>query len=739
MDKSKNDTRDIREIDEIAFGVYSAEEIIKISVCKVDSSKICSADKNTGYGTVYDPRMGTIENGKICETCQSNSWVCPGHFGYISLNEPVIHPLHFKRVVDFIKCFCIKCFKLLITEEQINLNNFNRLLGVKRFNKILEKLEKIDMCCHCSQPQPDIKYTATDNSISMVYKQKDKDKTKVSIVIPVEEIKNIFDNISNDDVKLLGFEPSLMHPRNLILTVFPVIPVCARPYIISESNICDDDLTIQIVEIIKANNHLKIEDGVPISETKRQKYIQSLKFRIATFYNNSCLAPETPILLWDGSTKRADEIEVGDVLVGDNGEKRNVLYTCSGNDDMYEIIQEKGEKYIVNKEHRITFQYSGHKNIFWTKPNNNSPLGAYWMKWFDIDNNKIRSKVVSVLKNRNKQKAYELILKYKNSLDDNNIFDIRIKDYLKIPKSYYKFFMGLNLSTPINWESKNLLVDPYILGLWLGDGNSNGKDFTTEDIEILDVWKKWAFENEAEIVLYPHKINDSTKYINFRYHDYQINDPTIYRPDIHFGIKSKHNMGYYRKSPSPFKKIIKSYSLLNNKHIPDDFMYNTKENRLKLLAGLIDTDGYVKKDQKSINIVQCELRKKLIEQINFLAKSLGFYSSIQEVYKTFNGKKYKGYNVYISGNIDIIPTILERKKCKQIERNSTKTNFKIKYIGKGGYNGFGVDGNHRFLLGDFTITHNSGKAKHSTNGRAIKGLKERLTGKHLCSQKVTAY
>ena len=44
MDKSKNDTRDIREIDEIAFGVYSAEEIIKISVCKVDSSKICSAD-----------------------------------------------------------------------------------------------------------------------------------------------------------------------------------------------------------------------------------------------------------------------------------------------------------------------------------------------------------------------------------------------------------------------------------------------------------------------------------------------------------------------------------------------------------------------------------------------------------------------------------------------------------------------------------------------------------------------
>ena len=287
MERNKNDDRDIRELDEIMFGIYSAEEIKKLAVCKIDSSKLCSSDKNTGYGTVYDPRMGTIENGVICETCLGTSWTCPGHFSYIELNESIVHPLHYKRVVDFLKCFCTKCFKLLITEDQVNLNNFNRVLGVKRFTKILEKLEKIDMCIHCSQPQPDIKYTATDNSISMVYKQKDKDKSKVSIILPVDEIKNIFDNISLEDVKLLGFNPDFMHPRNLILTVFPVIPTSARPYIVSESNICDDDLTIQIVEIIKANNHLKIEDGVPISETKRQKYVQSLKFRIATFYNNS--------------------------------------------------------------------------------------------------------------------------------------------------------------------------------------------------------------------------------------------------------------------------------------------------------------------------------------------------------------------------------------------------------------------------------------------------------------------
>lgn len=277
--------KDLGELEEIRFGIYSAEEIRNISVCKVESSKLCTTDKTSGYGTVYDPRMGTIENGVKCETCELDVWGCPGHFGFIDLNECIIHPLFYKQVISFLKCFCIKCFKLLITEDQINLNGFNRIKSTKRFNKILEKLEKIDICHDCGQLQPDIKYSTTDNVISMVYKQKD--KGKVSIILPVEEIKKTFDNIDDKEVELLGFDINYVHPKNLIITVFPVIPTCCRPYIISDGNICDDDLTIQIVEIIKANNHLKEVDGVPVPEAKRQKYLQSLKFRIATFYNNS--------------------------------------------------------------------------------------------------------------------------------------------------------------------------------------------------------------------------------------------------------------------------------------------------------------------------------------------------------------------------------------------------------------------------------------------------------------------
>lgn len=716
--------KDLHELEEITFGIFSEQEIKDISVCEINNPKLCSSDKNTGYGTVYDPRLGTLENSKDCETCGEGIWNCPGHWSYIALNEPIVHPLFYKRVVDFLKCFCMKCYSLLITDEQILISEINKLKSTKRFDRILERIEKIDMCPKCSHPQPNIKYSTIDDSISMVYKQKD--KGKISVVLPVDEIKKLFENVTDEQVTLLGFNCEFVHPKNLILSVFPVLPPPCRPYVIADGQLCDDDLTIQIVEIIKANNHLKSEDGTPISETKRQKYLQTLKFRITTFYNNSCLSPETPVLMWDGNIKRADEIKWGDELAGDDGEKRTVQFTCSGEDEMYEIIQENGNNYVVNQEHYITFQYSEHKNIIWVKGNKNSPDGSYLVKWFDLKSKKVKTKVVSVLKNRNKTEAYNIIKNFVKSIDSTDIFDIKVKDYLKFPKSYYKHIMGLKLDKPLNWEHKDVLLDPYLLGLWLGGGNSNGKSFTTENIELLYYWKNWSINNNTEIVLYPHKIN---KNINFKYHEYEISDPNIYRPHIHFGIKSINNTGYKRHNSSPLKFILNKYNLLNNKHIPDDFIYNSTDIRLKLLAGLIDTDGYVKKDGKSIIISQCELRKKLIEQIQFLAKSLGFYCNMKEIYKKNNNKTYKGYSVYISGNIDTIPTILAGKKYINNIKNGLRTNIKIKHLGKGKYNGFGVDKNNRFLLGDFTVTHNSGKAKHTTSGRPIKGLKERLTGK----------
>ena len=89
-----------------------------------------------------------------------------------------------------------------------------------------------------------------------------------------------------------------------------------------------------------------------------------MKFRIATFYNNSCLAPDTPVLMWEGGFKRADEIEYGDELIGDDGEKRIVQSTCSGEDEMFEVEQRLGEKYIVNSNHYLTLKHKNFRGYF---------------------------------------------------------------------------------------------------------------------------------------------------------------------------------------------------------------------------------------------------------------------------------------------------------------------------------------------------------------------------------------
>jgi DNA-directed RNA polymerase beta' subunit len=287
---------DVKEIEEIIFGVFSPKEIVDMSVCKVENTKL------TGPGSVYDERMGgNTDNNIPCVTC--------GHFGHIEFNEYIIHPLFYKQVVAFLRCFCIQCNRLLITSDQVAVCGLMRYAQERRFKKIMDKLEKVDICCHCSSLQPKITYSVTDNTIAKLYKEKVADEkneesddenttkkvgkkkdTKISIVLTVDEIKKSLDAITDEDVILCGFDPTRIHPRNFVLSVFPVIPSCARPFVLADGHICDDDLTNQYLEIIKANNVLKPdEDVIPDEkrETKKQKALQSLKFRVLTLFNNS--------------------------------------------------------------------------------------------------------------------------------------------------------------------------------------------------------------------------------------------------------------------------------------------------------------------------------------------------------------------------------------------------------------------------------------------------------------------
>ena len=129
---------------------------------------------------------------------------------------------------------------------------------------------------------------------------------------------------------------------------------------------------------------------------------------------------------------------------------------------------------------------------------------------------------------------------------------------------------------------------------------------------------------------------------------------------------------------------LKYYNLIENKHIPDVYKYNTREIRIYVLAGLLDTDGYLSKNYYEI----IQKRKILSDDIVFLARSLGFYCSQNSCQKTCtNGSKGRVTGTYyrcnISGSkLNEIPTKLFRK---QLIKNNIRTDplnigFKIEKI-----------------------------------------------------------
>ena len=152
-------------------------------------------------------------------------------------------------------------------------------------------------------------------------------------------------------------------------------------------------------------------------------------------------------------------------------------------------------------------------------------------------------------------------------------------------------------------------------------------------------------------------------------------------------------------------------NLLNNRTIIYEFKCTSKDVRLKLLAGLIDSYGY-KNNNNTLTII--EKNKKLANDILFLIRSLGFRGIIKRKAKTDKNKEEISYYKIIiinSGNIDI-PNLLKEKKLQKNKKNFTlNTSIKIIPLKEDKYYGFQIDGNSRFLLGDFTVTHNTSLAK----------------------------
>ena len=380
---------------------------------------------------------------------------------------------------------------------------------------------------------------------------------------------------------------------------------------------------------------------------------------------DGCFAADTPILTWNGCEKVSQDIREGDILIGDDGEPRTVQALCSGEDEMFEVTQISGMSYTVNSKHTLVLKLKGES------------------------------------------------------------LELTIDEYLKMTETKKKLLMGYT-SEGVNWQAKEVQMDPYLIGLYLGDGINNGTCFAIcpqKDPEILEYLLNWCEKNECELV------HDAA--YKFRIRRQGSDQGSRARLAIERGASSSECKGCAEEhcifcdlptkpysdtvkmsDKNPFKMILESYGLLEKKHIPDDYMMNSRENRLRLLAGLVDTDGYLGNDGKRIQIPQAN--HDLARQIAFLAQSLGFVVNTDILSKknvTFPGVEARDYNdqlrVNISGmRLSEIPCLIERKKCVDSSKDFMKSSITVTPVGRGKYYGWMVDGNKRFVLKDFTVSHN---------------------------------
>ena len=142
------------EIDHIQFGMLSTEDIIKMSTVQVTSSKITSS-KSMEVGSVYDARLGTCamtqaQRMNKCVTCNLHLKDCHGHFGYMMLNTPVTNPLCMKHILNYLKMFCFSCYRLIVTEDQLQMYGILAFSGNQRYLRVLQKIKTSDICNRCT-------------------------------------------------------------------------------------------------------------------------------------------------------------------------------------------------------------------------------------------------------------------------------------------------------------------------------------------------------------------------------------------------------------------------------------------------------------------------------------------------------------------------------------------------------------------------------------------------------------
>ena len=343
--------------------------------------------------------------------------------------------------------------------------------------------------------------------------------------------------------------------------------------------------------------------------------------------DGKCHAAGQGILMYDGRVKKVEDILPGDTLMGAGGSPRTVLRVNSGYGRMYDVVPKDGAAWRVNADHVLSLVHT----------------------------------------------------------NTGEVVDVSVSDWLRWPvgmKHLFKLFRSNMLE--FGCDRLVLPLEPYFLGVLLGDGSFSGYDIrvTTADDEV------WL-EVQRQCLKFGLKLGN---------HALSRTAPSYSLA----GTKGKKN---------PIARALEHLGLrgapCGSKHIPQVYKVASREDRLALLAGLIDTDGARNKSAYDLVFKS----RALADDLCFVARSLGFRAVVKPCKKACQtGAVGTYYRVGISGDVREIPVRLERKRVsvRKQKKDPLRVGFSIReapIVER--YYGFTLAGDGRYLLDDFTVTHNS--------------------------------
>ncbi|MCH2043507.1 MAG: replicative DNA helicase [Saprospiraceae bacterium] len=260
------------------------------------------------------------------------------------------------------------------------------------------------------------------------------------------------------------------------------------------------------------------------------------------------------------------------------------------------------------------------------------------------------------------------------------VLNISVKDWLSKSDKFKSNYKGYKV--PVEFAEQETLLPSYFLGLWLGDGSSSKSNIYTQDKEVVSYLEE--FTTNQELIL--------RKYA-----------PEGKCPEYTLVGDSRGHRGY------SLMQDLRQLNLIDNKHIPQEYLINSTEKRLELLAGLLDSNGHYLVQSNGYEITQ--KNKALAEQIKFLCDSLGFRTSLKAKKASISSIDFEStvYRIHICGDVNRIPVKINYKAAKPWKSivDWQVTDITVEEDIVDDYYGFTLDQNNLFLLEDMTVTHNT--------------------------------